>query len=272
MTQFILADTTEERFLHQSVKDLCREFVSGLEDITGADFLITTLEIPCTNEALIKRHARTGLCVQRKELGDFLQSFKPDDNRLWTQLIRMREVTDIPWLLLVGDLKCDREGKAIVDGRETGFQYGAMIAAMDFWQLRGGYGSWISRDTLMADWCRIWYERLVKRDKHGSWGHHKVARPTPQGLYEVSDVERALSTFPLLGLERATAIYNRAQELNKARDVDVAGLPPSLQDCMIIIQDEKVTGIGPIIRSRVLKFFGWEDDKEDIVPVLEDNG
>ncbi len=263
--KFILADTTEERFLHQSVKDLCREFVSGLEDITGCDFIITTLDIPTSNEALIKRHARTGLCVQRKELGDFLQSFKPDDNRLWTQLIRMREVSDIPWLLLIGDLKCTREGKAIVDGRDTGFQYMAMVAAMDYWQLRGGYGSWISRDTLMADWCRTWYNRLVKRDKHGSWGSHMVARPTPQGLYEVSDVERALSTFPLLGLERASSVYEVAKKLN-------GNLSPSLQDCIIVIQDEKVQGIGPIIRSRVLKFFGWEDDKEDIPVALEDNG
>jgi len=249
----ILADTTEERFLPDSVKSSC-QFVSGLEDLTGADFILSPLPIPYKTEDLLLRHARLGLCVQRKDIGDFAASIRSDDNRLWSQLLRLKEITNFPWLLIIGDLKCTKEGKAVIDGRDTEVNYYSIISAMSFWQLRRGYMTWLSRDGNLEEWCRIWYERLASVNRRGTngWGEFGFSRPVAQGLYEASQIERTLGTFPGLGTEKAHAIYNFAKEKCEGE--------PTLMDVMLTIQDDKVEGVGKKSRDKIMRYIGWETE------------
>ena len=251
MDKFILADVTEGRYLSSPVQELCY-FISGIEELTGADFVISPLEIPHTSEALIRRHAVKGLCVQRKDISDLAASLRPDDNRLWNQLLRMRQVSPLPWLLVIGDLKCNKDGKAILDGRESDWNYSSLQGGLDFWQMRGGFMSWISRDSLMADWCNIWHNRLIEKEKAGaSWMEFGVVRPVPQTLYPVPDVQRTLLTFPGIGADRAEAIYKKAVEMGASK--------PTLMDVMCVIQDEKIDGVGPQTRKKALEHIGWSD-------------
>ena len=252
MPKFILADTTEERHLHQSIRDVST-FVSGLEELTGADFILTPLSIPVTNEALIKRHAKAGLCVQRKEVLDLAASIT--DSRLWGQLDRMLQVTDIPMLLLIGSMFGNGTNKLVTEKRETEFNYFSVRRNVMRWQLCGGYYDEINRDTQMLDWCRLWLDDLKKRnDNDGKFWPKKYVRPVPQTLYEIPNVQRTLLTLPGIGSDKAEAIYSTVQ--------DKYGRPPSLIECFILIDDEKVSGIGPKIRKQVLDFVGWQDNKE----------
>jgi len=264
MTKFILADPTEERHLHPSILELVREYVTGLEDMTGADLIITPLSLPTKSDAMLKRHAREGLCVQRKDINDFITSFFQTDNRLPNQLLRMCQVTEIPWLLIVGDLKCDKEGMSVADGRTREIRYDSVIAAMDSWQLRGsdrcsGRLSWILSDRQMASWCMDWYNRLVKVQErkamgYDGWGDYPVFRPAPQTLYKIPDVQRTLMTFPGLGFERAQLVYDEARKKSEN---------PTLMDCLVIISDHSVVGVGKKTRKSILEFVGWNDMQEE---------
>jgi hypothetical protein len=249
MDKFILADVTEGRYLPAPLQELCY-FIAGIEEMTGADFIISPLDIPHKSEALIRRHASMGLCVQRKDIGDFAASLRPEDNRLWNQLLRMRQICQMPWLLIIGDLKCDKEGHAVIDGRNTDWNYTSLLGAMDWWQRRGGFMSWISRDSLMVDWCHLQYNVLVEREKAGGeWQEHGVVRPIPQTLYSIPDVQRTLLTFPGIGSDRAEAIYKKA--------VEKVASKPTLMDVMIVIQDEEVEGVGKVTREKALRHIGW---------------
>ena len=251
----VLADTTEKRNLPDSLKESCC-FVSGMEDITGADLIITPLSIPSSNDALILRHAEAGVCIQRKTIGDFVQSITEDDSRLWFQLARLIQVCPLPWLLLIGDLKCTRENKAVIDGRESGWDYGKIIAALDWWQMRGGYMSWISREGLVASWCSMWATRLENRDSEGGWGKKVIFRPIAQTLYETPAVQRTLMTFPGLGTDRAEAVYQKTVERCN-------GERPTLMDTMLILQEMKVEGVGDKTRAKIMQYIGWEDGDEE---------
>ena len=248
MPQFILCDPTEERHLPQSLKDYIREYVSGLEELTGSDFIITPLALPAKTDAMIRKHAESGLCIQRKDVGDLLASIQ--DNRMWGQLDRMKQVTPTPFMFLTGDLKCDRNSNAVVDGRDTQMNYYAVQMALFRWQMCGGYILNPSRDTVMADMCRVLHSSIVERMDEGGWPDKSYSRPVPQMLYEVPSVQRTLLTFPGLGSDRAEAVYQFA--LGK---VD----KPTLMDCMIVLQDEKIEGIGKVTQKRVLDFIGWQD-------------
>ena len=251
----ILVDTTEERFVPDNLKEYCR-FVSGLEDLTGADFIITPLTIPSSNESLLRRHAEEGICVQRKTIGDFVQSLR--DERIWFQLERMHKVTSRPYLLIIGDLKCNRDGKAIIDGRESDWEYSNIIAAEDWWEIRGGYGPrWLSREGLIYSWCYMWATRLENRNREDGWGKKVISRPIQQGIYEAPALQRTLLTFPGLGSEKAEAVYNRTVE--RCGDV-----PPTLTDVLLVLQEDKIPGIGKGIKEKLLRYVGWQPEDEQV--------
>jgi len=247
----IFADITEERHLVRYEDKMT--FVVGIEALTGADLIISPLSIPTTNDALILRHARVGLCVQRKDIGDFVASITNEDNRLWTQLARLRKVTDLPWLLVIGDLKCNKDGFAVIDGRESGWTYSKIIAAMDWWQIRGGYMSWIGRDGLFLPWCQMWLSRLEQKEKdsNNGWGQKIIYRPIPQTLYEIDPIVRTLMTMPGIGEDRAVAVYEFAASKTDGK--------PTLMDVMLVLQDEKVEGVGKKTRDKVMDYIGWPD-------------
>lgn len=260
----LLYDTTETRNLPENLKSPDSLAVAGLEDLTGADLIISPLSIPATPNALLLRHASTGLCVQRKTVGDLLSSFTDKDNRLWFQLSRLLEVTTLPWLLVIGDIKCNRDGLAVVDGRETSWEYVKIIAALDWWQLRGGYVTWLSRETLIYSWCKMWQTRLENRDtEYGDgkgWGEKIISRPVQQTVYEVPNVVRTLMTFPGMGEERAMAVYRATKEkIVELRGKDTVG-DITLMDCLFTLDGEKVEGIGNKTRRSILEYVGWTQE------------
>lgn len=252
--KFIVADPSEQRHLPSDVVENC-VFVTGLETLTGADFLITPSKIPI-NEKTLPIHIAKGLCVQRKDVGDLVASFQGGDNRLWRQLIRLKMLSSPPWLLLVGDIKAknktEQDGSrkfcAVVDGRDTDINYFAVIGSIDAWQRHGGYYSWISRDTLMLAWCELQYRNLVAKERRGGWSKTLITRGIIKPLELLTEVETTLCTIPGLGTERARAVYTEAQKYWDR---------PTLIDCFRILKDNKIEGIGDKTKNTTLKFIGW---------------
>jgi len=67
-----------------------------LERLTGADVLISSLEVPCTTETLLRIHLKSRcILIQVKRMGDLLSSIV--DKRINLAIAKMREWTDAPW-------------------------------------------------------------------------------------------------------------------------------------------------------------------------------
>jgi len=249
VTPFILHDPTETRLLPSEIV-ACSQEVVGLERALGCDFLITSSRIPVTDKTL-HIHANKGIAVQRKDIGDLVSSMQGKDMRMWRQLIRLKLTCAYPMLLIIGDLKAkknsDADGEiyytAVVDGRETGIRYFAVIGAIEAWQRRGGLVTWLSRDALMFDWCNMQLRHLQK-----GWPTQYVPRVPIQGIELMTEVETTLATIPSIGIERARAIYDLAKQFWDR---------PTLIDCFRIVKDRQIDGIGKITKEKFLKFVGW---------------
>ena len=140
--------------------------VNKLEALTGADMIISPLDIPCSKIGLIREHiANKAILVQVKLGADLAASV---GERLASSLIKMREVAPAQAqrvLLFVGTLACNSEGRAIIDGREVdqlvpGVNYWACQTSLEAWSERGGVVAQLSRVGLLAEWCQRKEKRL----------------------------------------------------------------------------------------------------------------
>jgi len=251
---YIITDPSEHRHLPRELMDVSF-YLDGLETETGADFVITPSKIPVTLNTL-KIHIGKGISVQRKDVGDLVSSLQDRDSRLWRQLIRLLHTCAYPLLLIIGDLKAkndvndrgESEVYAVVDGRETKMPYFAIMGAIISWQEHGGYVEWISRDTLLPRWCQWKYNRLVAKEKAGGWRPTLIARQPIKPLELLSAVETTLLTFPGVGAERAKAIYEFTSQYI---------LSPNITDCVRVVREHKIEGVGKDTKDKIVKYFGW---------------
>lgn len=142
--------------------------VEGLESMTGADCMISGIDLPATKLALIQEHvAEKAILIQLKRSLDLAASV---GLRLGESLIKMREIAPMQSqrvLLFVGTLGCDSDQRAIIDGRRVddavpGVNYWAVQSSLDAWSERGGVVVQLSRIGLLADWLTRKEERLKK--------------------------------------------------------------------------------------------------------------
>jgi len=229
------------------------QVLPGLETMTGADLLVSPLSQPrmsIVNESLpsrtaLHKHLRDGLLVQVKRGRDFTSSI-PDLEEI---LFRMREHTSRPWLLIVADLKANREGQCIVDGQDSGFSWNAVDGALCWWQLRGGMVSILGRDGLIGEWVKCWVMRLERLAKEPA---KQIIRPTQQILFRSDPRLDILAQFPLLGAERARAL------------LDSQG---TLANCLTYLSDRhspeycKVAGIGGGIIEKSIQLLGLGENE-----------
>src|SRR3989304_4908031 len=140
--------------------------VNKLETMTGADMMISPLNIPAGKIGLVRENiANKAILVQVKLGADLAASV---GERLASSLIKMREVAPSQAqrvLLFVGTLACNSEGRAIIDGREIdqfvpGVNYWACQTSLEAWSERGGAVAQLSRVGLLAEWCQRKEQRL----------------------------------------------------------------------------------------------------------------
>lgn len=214
--------------------------LTGLERLTGADLLITPLSEPkleypsvsmkefdaiklhCGHESPaeiakreslplpkviqvtrfienLRKHIEAGCLVQRKT-GRDLASSVPN---LSSILIRMLEWTDRPWLVFIGHVHEDaKTGNAVIDGQTTGFNYHAVLGAIDAWQRRGGYYMPLTKDRDFIWWVNNTLNRLRSNEPDIMLN----VRAAQQKLLAAEKWQNLLSEFPGVGAVGAQAI------------------------------------------------------------------
>lgn len=68
------------------------------------------------------------LVIERKTASDLLNSIA--DDRLFNQLQRLRQTSQWAYLVITGELTADVAGKAVADGRATGWNYASVAGAL----------------------------------------------------------------------------------------------------------------------------------------------
>lgn len=142
--------------LPEAICKAAREIV-GLEERTGADLIVSSdrlidLDVREDNvftHAALETMLVHGVLIQRKTGSDFLSSI-PD---LLDIHRRMREwASPERCVLLITDLVVNSSGRAIADGRPTGWTLESIQGKLDWWCLRGG-----------------WYKILPTIEEIGAW-------------------------------------------------------------------------------------------------------
>jgi len=189
----------------------------------------------------LKKLCQKGLLIQRKTGRDLTSSIPRFDEIL----SKMLKWSDKPWLLFAGNIEV-KNGMVIIDGQETNYSHSALQGALDFWQLRGGYVSFLTDDSLIAPWLSQWLDRLR------NWRPEHLARNTQQKLAKDSEYPWyvTLATFPGIGSELALAI---------------AKWTGSLPDSLFALSDrntefmrDKPKGLG---KKRLARIREWFDNK-----------
>jgi len=112
--------------------------------------------------------------------------------------------TGRPWLLFVGNLKRNHHDnvEAIIDGQPTGFSYNAVQGALESWQLRGGYVSFLPRDYLVMPWLARWHDKLRGLDEAKILD--RVVQPIEDG--QGKEWRSLLTALPGWGIVKANAM------------------------------------------------------------------
>jgi len=170
--------------------------------------------------------------------------------------------TDRPWLLFVGDIKCGANGNAIIDGFDSGFAYNAVQGALESWQLRGGYYTALSRDTLIAPWCARWLDKL------GNLGeetviNRQVVQPIVGPTDDIARKLTVLSTLKHVGKEKAKRLLEHYGTL--------AGALEAILDPAFALSKNRPSGFGETTVVENRQLFGLTDHwMRLVVEVRED--
>ena len=191
-----------------------------LEAHTGADLLVSPLDIPATTETLIRKHISAGaIMVQRKSGMDLIHSLGEVLNGC---LARMRDLgaqSGQCCLLFIGTLEAGQGGTAIVDGREAS-QYWAVRGALSRWCHRGGHVVHLNADGEIPHWLDIIQRAVTEYREHPTKAFYaqKPYPPDPpksvldplQLLLPVKDGRLVIASFPGVGPKRAETLYHES--------------------------------------------------------------
>jgi hypothetical protein len=190
---------------HKSLVFPGATYSSSLEELTGADVLLTPAELPISGQKLIEKHIESGaIMIQIKSGMDLIASLGP---RLNDSIAGMSSINGVaPFqvvLLFVGVLDCTPAGFAIIDGEVTNHLYIAVISALDSWTMRGGTVMFIKNMSMVEEYlitkAKKMLEMLAEQTK-------EVYPPPLQLLVKVYDWRLTILTFPMIGEVRAKKI------------------------------------------------------------------
>lgn len=257
----IFIDPTElrETSLLGDLGNIPHQPLQDLEHYTGADLMLSPVDFPATTETLMRRHIEQGaILVQRKSGLDLTASI---GERMGHSLTRMRAMgarQSQCLLLFIGVLTCNREDKAVVDGRDTFASFWSVQGAISKWHDRGGVFESLSRASLMADWCRMKLRHLkeyAEEPIHQVWPAKPDLTSTDNPLQlpqAINDGRVTLATLPGLGPARVQAIWDYLQP-----DTTLATALCLLSNPESHIKD--IDGIGPKTIQNVRQYLGLDE-------------
>lgn len=262
----IFADDTEARKttrLPKSVRDGAR-VLTGLEDATGADLLLYDGDVSLDAvddtplaQARLRKMCQDGILIQRKTERDVCNSIP----RLKEHLAKMQLWCPFCWLAVEGHITRALDGKTSVLKREkhyqsgkvfvlyekTGWDYGAYLAAIVKWQLRGGLylpvpnaDAWPSALVTVT---RV-TQHLRKEPEKVIIGHEKVQ------TLRIEDRQIAtVASLPGLGGKRAPMVWAQYHNL--------ANLIVALSDPY-----QETDGVGTKGQHNIRQYLGLESTEK----------
>lgn len=239
--------------------------VNGLEEITGADLMISTMQVPPNNEALINIHIQNNaILVQRKHGHDLSSSV---GERLNTSLSKMKALNaKYPQcvLLFIGFLTADDQGIATINKQTTGMPFFSVQSAISKWHDRGGVYENLPKASLLAEWCRM---KLRNLDEYAAHPEKQQLASAPrveiedelQVVYTINDARVMLSCIPGIGQKMVNTLWN---EFGNASEI--------LCYLTMLDKDKKIKGLGPKTIEKAREYLGILDVFElQLVPTQE---
>jgi len=164
--------------------------------------VLSTWSAPVSTDSLAWQHVQRGVGYQIKRGADLVASIK--DGRAMYQLSKMLETWEECWGVFVGKIDAFQRDTwhLSIDERDARFTYPAYISHVRNWQRAGG--KWLPLDPNypFEQWVEDELQRL------GTSATERTLRKPSLSLIPLSPAEETLATFPLLGPQRARALWN----------------------------------------------------------------
>lgn len=250
------------------------EIVSSpqLEALTGADFVVSPLDIPFV-PALLQRHIDAGCYLVQRKSGLDLSSSVVE--RLSTSLARMQALgakQSQCVLVFVGVMVCDVNGEGKIDYKPihgfNGSSFWIVQSAIEKWMERGGVYTNLSRIGLLGEWmvmkerhARIIMENPTCTVYETPDPLHEIIPSDPlQELVLVKDWRVTLASIKGIGKGKVesliTYINTQYEEAQMERQA-------TLTDCILWMTNweliKVVPGYGKGIYKSIRRWFGLSD-------------
>lgn len=235
MISAILIDSREPEWLQQLT-------------FGGIPTSVTMLE---HGDVLLAMDSGEMIAIERKSPSDFLNTLR--DDRLFPQLTGLRALTPWAYLLICGELSRGADGKVFAEGRMTGWAWAAVQGALLTAQELGVFVTYCGGDTDFEAAVL----RLGRRDRTGTL---RVMPPRQPSILTAG--EAALASLPGIGVEKVASLLDYCGS--------VAVSLQYLSDP--VTGNERVSGIGPVIKANVRKALGLTDGYELCVVQTSDKG
>lgn len=271
--EMLIADSSEKRVLdaYPEINATKVVYSDCLEELTGADLMITNLNAPLV-PALLTAHINSGaILVQVKRGNDLPASVGPRAN---SSLARMIDIgTFASWqrvLLFVGTLGYDAEtGAAIINGQHISHlgphTYWAIQGTLEKWVERGGIISFLPRMTMLPAWISLKMGHLVEYEKEPVKQVYKVYPTLTETVDEkvqgiilqklslIKDWRNTLLTLPGLGEKRVELVYQYVS----------LHMDGSLLQALFLLTDEslitQIPGLGAGTARKIRDWLGIDE-------------
>lgn len=209
----IFADPNElssSTLVHPSLTERAKP-LAGLEERTGADFLIDPIDsgiVSSVEHMDLDRVCARSMLVQRKHGMDLVSSIA--DKRLFDAGKKMAQWTRRPWLAVIGSVYAMDDGNCQIGPTKTSWKFSAVAGALDWWQdpqrTNGGI-SFVQLEKDFAAWVSAWEKRLAERmdedpDEEKIDYQTRQTEPFPEKWRWLATLE----TFPNIGRTKAIAL------------------------------------------------------------------
>jgi len=233
LSKMIVVDYTETRKKSRLAMDDVK--VSAiLEQVTGADVMITRLGLPVGSENMLRRHVEAGaLLVQRKSLRDLVESCR---RNLKVSVARMQAIGAQWWQccvlasgvfmpdmrsgnVLVGIATPHQDGRVTFHWQKTTTSYKAFATAKRRLRFRGAWLEILSCDDEIPGWLRNVERDLESLARRGVKEVYPDLERFPppdaeplQEVREIVDARTVIAALDGVGPVRATALWETIEE------------------------------------------------------------